>query len=331
MNLDDIATELQVKFSDPPLIIEGGNSLVLQAKSLSGDTYAVKKYKGSLKRIERTLIREEASLFFLSKHKVLNIPQIICTNRKLGLIVYSWIDGTQANSELRSMQAILEMCEKLYTIYSRDSHFEDAIDAAFSLSDIERQVIHRLKSLDASTSTQFKSLACIGLRDRLSSYKSLLPRNLILSGQIFSMSDLGTHNMLHDANKFYFLDFEFFGRDSIDKMIGDFLLHPRNDFDEPLIEQFLAFFISHLNWKVENLEFLLPFLSLKWATIAFSREFRDNTHTLNEKSLHSATCNSIGFKYLRYFDHLISGSTIKYSETFSRFSDKVECCNDDKN
>ena len=67
MNLDDIATELQVKFSDPPLIIEGGNSLVLQAKSLSGDTYAVKKYKGSLKRIERTLIREEASLFFLSK------------------------------------------------------------------------------------------------------------------------------------------------------------------------------------------------------------------------------------------------------------------------
>jgi hypothetical protein len=71
--------------------------------------------------------------------------------------------------------------------------------------------------------------------------------------------------------RFYFLDLEFFGKDSAVKMILDYLLHPRNQFSFEEKVKALEWTEKKLGTSLDLVMNCAPFLAAKWATIVARR------------------------------------------------------------
>jgi len=322
MDFDQISQKLKLEVSEKILMIKGGNSSVVKAKLKDDSIIAVKIYKGETARIQRMLARELSAVSFLTSNGLLNVPEILEARSDLGLIVYKWIDGESPDSNAKCMDAIITMCLELAKL-SKDCEFDSAVDAAFLIEDIKLQILDRITQLRIEFKFKIVKTICALLEDKLRNYQSIFDRNEKLLPFTLNISDLGTHNMLLSGNSFKFVDFEFFGFDSVDKMVGDFLLHPRNLFQKNEILTFKESISNNLTWEPENLKFTLPILSLKWATIAFKRELRNLTQDCSDENLQIFLDESSGMRYLDYYDHLISINAIDSISSFSLFTAKI--------
>ena len=322
MDFDKISKRLHLEISNELEVIQGGNSSVVKAKLKDNSLIAVKIYKGEPSRIQRMLVREQSAISYLTENNFHNIPEILEVRKDLGLIVYRWIEGELPIPNSKCMEAIIEMCLALNNINKKNG-FENAIDAAFSIQDIEFQILERINLLRSEYTYQFAKTICLSLEEKLQKYRSIFSENHKLFPHTMSISDLGTHNMLYAEDSFSFIDFEFFGRDSVDKMVGDFLLHPHNKFKKNEIVKFKESISNKLGWKSENLNFLLPMLSLKWAAIAFKRELNDLELSHSEERIKAFLDTSKGIKYLEYFEYLISSEPIDLASTFNLFTAKI--------
>ena len=319
MDFDEISQKLNSKVSEKILTIKGGNSSVVKAKLKDDSLIAVKIYKGKATRIQRMLDRELNAISFLTSNGLLNVPEILETRRDLGLIVYRWIDGDSPDSNTKCMEAILAMCMELDKL-SKDCYFESAVDAAFYVQDINLQILDRITELRIEYKFQIAKTICALLDDKLKNYQSIFTRNQKLLPCTLNISDLGTHNMLLSGDSFKFVDFEFFGFDSVDKMVGDFLLHPRNQFQKNEIFAFKENISNNLAWGPESLKCTLPILSLKWASIAFKREFKTLAQDYSDDNVQKFLNESNGMKYLDYYDILISIDSIDSISSFNLFT-----------
>lgn len=322
MDFDQISQKLNLEVFEKILTIKGGNSSVVKAKLKDDSIIAVKIYKGETARIQRMLARELSAVSFLTSNGLLNVPEILEARSDLGLIVYKWIDGESPDSNAKCMDAIVTMCLELNKL-SKDCEFESAVDAAFLIEDIKLQILDRITQLRIKFKYQIVKTICTLLEDKLRNYQSAFDRNEKLLPFTLNISDLGTHNMLLSGDSFKFVDFEFFGFDSVDKMVGDFLLHPRNLFQKNEILTFRESISNNLAWEPENLKFTLPILSLKWATITFKRELKNLTQDCSDENLQNFLDESNGMKYLDYYDYLISINTIDSISSFSLFTAKI--------
>lgn len=322
MDFDQISQKLNLEVFEKILTIKGGNSSIVKAKLKDDSIIAVKIYKGETARIQRMLARELSAVSFLTSNGLLNVPEILEARSDLGLIVYKWIDGESPDSNAKCMDAIVTMCLELNKL-SKDCEFESAVDAAFLIEDIKLQILDRITQLRIKFKYQIVKTICTLLEDKLRNYQSAFDRNEKLLPFTLNISDLGTHNMLVSGDSFKFVDFEFFGFDSVDKMVGDFLLHPRNLFQKNEILTFKESISNNLAWEPENLKFTLPILSLKWATITFKRELKNLTQDCSDENLQNFLDESNGMKYLDYYDYLISINTIDSISSFSLFTAKI--------
>ena len=322
MDFDKISNELHLEISNELAVIQGGNSSVIKAKLKDDTLIAVKIYKGEPSRVQRMLAREQSAISYLTENNFHNIPEILEVRKDLGLIVYRWIEGELPIPNSKCMEAIIEMCLALNNINKKDS-FENAVDAAFSIQDVEFQILERINLLTSEYEYQFAKTICLLLEEKLQKYRSIFSENHKLFPHTMSISDLGTHNMLYTDGSFRFIDFEFFGRDSVDKMVGDFLLHPRNSFEQNEIVRFKESISNKLGWQSENLGFILPILSLKWAAIAFKRELTELKISSSNESIKLFSYTSNGLKYLEYFEYLISGESVDSVSTFNLFTAKI--------
>jgi hypothetical protein len=322
MDFDKISKELHLEISNELAVIQGGNSSVIKAKLKDNALIAVKIYKGEPSRVQRMLAREQSAISYLTENNFHNIPEILEVRKDLGLIVYRWIEGEPPIPNTKCIEAIIEMCLALNSINKKDG-FENAVDAAFSIQDIEFQILERINLLICEHKYQFAKTICLSLEEKLQKYRSIFSENHKLFPHIMSISDLGTHNMLYAEGSFNFIDFEFFGNDSVDKMVGDFLLHPHNKFEQNEIVKFKEIISNKLGWQSKNLHFILPILSLKWAAIAFKRELKELEISNSEESLKVFLYTSKGMKYLEYFEYLISGEPVDSVSTFNQFTAKI--------
>ena len=320
MIFDEKIGKLYLNVSNLIKIIEGGNSHVVKAKLNDDSLVAVKLYKGEPNRIQRMLTREQNAIEILTARNFLNIPEVLEVRKDLGLIVYRWIDGKPPISDKKSMEAIISMCSSLDQLEKRGDNFENAVDAAFSLYDIDLQIKERINLVRLNSKSELSKTAFLLLEEKLEKYRLIFNENKIFSSCTISVSDLGTHNMLYANNSFKFIDFEFFGRDSLDKMIGDFLLHPRNEFKNSEILNFKEYISNKLGWHIEKLNVILPILSLKWAAIAFKRELIEIERSVSPDSAIRLLRETNGMKYLRYFDYLISIKSNDLISTFRHFA-----------
>ena len=322
MDFDKISKELHLEISNELAVIQGGNSSVIKAKLKDNALIAVKIYKGEPSRVQRMLAREQSAISYLTENNFHNIPEILEVRKDLGIIVYRWIEGEPPIPNTKCMEAIIEMCLALNNINKKDG-FENAVDAAFSIQDIEFQILERINLLRGEHTYQFAKTICLSLEEKLQKYKSIFSKNHKLFPHTMSISDLGTHNMLYANNLFKFVDFEFFGRDSLDKLVGDFLLHPRNKFGASEILSFKEYVSSNLGWHIENLNTILPILALKWAAIAFKREIIDIERNISQERTFTLLEETNGMKYLKYFEYLISSKPNDSISTFHHFTAKI--------
>jgi tRNA A-37 threonylcarbamoyl transferase component Bud32 len=319
MDFNKISNELNLEISNILEVIQGGNSSVIKAKLRDSALIAIKIYKGEPSRIQRMLAKEQKAIRYLTENDFHNIPEILEVRNDLGLIVFRWIEGKPPIPNTKCMEAIIEMCLALDNLYKKVS-FECAIDAAFSIQDLELQIIERVNLLRNECTDTFSKKMFLSIEEKLQEYKLIFSDNQKLLPYTLSISDLGTHNMLHTGNSFSFIDFEFFGLDSVDKMVGDFLLHPRNMFAQNEIIKFKESISNELGWHRENLNFTLPILSLKWAAISFKRELKNLEMNYSEESINKFLDASIGIKYLEYFEYLVSASLVDSVSTFNTFT-----------
>jgi tRNA A-37 threonylcarbamoyl transferase component Bud32 len=305
------------------LSIAGGNSQVLKGLLSDGTVIAIKEYQGSQQRIERMLSREQKAIEFLRENGLKNIPQILEIRADLGLIVYRWIEGNVPLANHETMSSILKMYGDLKEIYNDGLVFDKAIDAAFSIPEIHTQILNRIQHFDVTYSSPNIKILCSQINQRLNLCSLNQVKGHTFDQKTFSLSDLGTHNIIFSGSSYAFIDFEFFGVDSVNKLVGDFLLHPRNEFKEDDISRFTKFVSKISNWELIELNEVMPLLALKWAAIAYGRTFNQAGHkALNEIS-EELIRESKGTLYLEYFDSLLRGKPRDMFETFRSFEDRV--------
>ena len=284
--------------------IPGGNSSVFKGHLPDGTALAIKEYKGDKQRIERMLSREEKAINFLRGHGMRDIPEILEVRTDLGLIVYRWIEGNAPLANHEAMSAIIKMNGALADIHKNGGIFDNAIDAVFSVSEISNQILTRIQQFHVSYPTTRIRVLCDQLNERLRSCISSKSQNSEFTQHTLSVSDLGTHNIISSESVYNFIDFEFFGLDSIHKLVGDFLLHPRNEFKETEMLRFMESISKISNWDSIELNKVMPLLTLKWAVIAYGRTFREAKLEATGEITEEQIKKSNGSLYLDYFDSL---------------------------
>ena len=284
--------------------IPGGNSSVFKGHLPDGTALAIKEYKGDKQRIERMLSREEKAINFLRGHGMRDIPEILEVRTDLGLIVYRWIEGNAPLANHEAMSAIIKTNCALADIHKNGGIFDNAIDAVFSVSEISNQILTRIQQFHVSYPTTRIRVLCDQLNERLRSCISSKSQNSEFTQHTLSVSDLGTHNIISSESVYNFIDFEFFGLDSIHKLVGDFLLHPRNEFKETEMLRFMESISKISNWDSIELNKVMPLLTLKWAVIAYGRTFREAKLEATGEITEEQIKKSNGSLYLDYFDSL---------------------------
>ena len=238
------------------------------------------------------LSREVASITFLRNFGIANIPEIIEVQYELGLIVYHWIDGKEPRPDSISMEELINFCISLKEVYNLGNSFENSIDAVFSFTELESQISNRIKDLERTFPSFEVNDLCNDLRDKL--------RGCI--------------------------DFEFFGLDSVNKMIGDFVLHPKNKFNQNDISRFVSRVSNAFEWDTNELMEILPLLTLKWALIAYSRSFKEENIKGIVEIGNNNIDKSLGTQYLKYFDlggHIGANNSIKSFCSFQGIIDQL--------
>jgi thiamine kinase-like enzyme len=252
-----------------------------------------------------------------------NIPEILEVQYELGLIIYRWIDGREASPDSRSMDELLKFCITLKEISKSGESFQNSVDSVFSFKELESQISNRIHELAYTFPYLEVTELCHRLKERLENCNKY-SKNTFFTNKTFSVSDLGTHNMITSKGIYYFIDFEFFGLDSIAKMVGDFILHPRNIFNQKNISRFVSTIVEKFDWDADDLIEILPLLTLKWSLIAYLRTLKEHSLKGINRVDYTVIDKSLGTQYLMYFDrsgHVGSNNSIK---TFSMFRGIVD-------
>lgn len=222
----------------------GRNSRVYKVTSDINIIYCVKFYFTSNVDSKDRLFIESTAFSNLRKCGFHSIPNVIAVDRKMNMAVYSYIEGYKYEThEYFNIAKVVDFIislqdEKVHNIFLS---FADAADASFSLNeifaDIERR-FDRLSNHKSINSTAFSNFYFNELLpfygeekdaaiERSTNYgidsATLLDDHL----KILSPSDFGLHNIIISGDgRLNYIDFEYFGWDTPEKCINDFLLHP---------------------------------------------------------------------------------------------------------
>ncbi len=221
----------------------GRNSRVYKIATDLNQYFTFKEYFKSASDSRDRLKTEYSAFTILNEAGFRNIPKPITADHDKSWAIYSFLDGVKLTSKSITYRDITEIAEFIFSLQREDvrdsfNAFQDAADASFSLNqlfnDIESR-IGRFKSLypDNSILTKFynffnKKLVAFYTVEKARACKEYTPE-LTLSKRyrILSPSDFGFHNLLKTSSgHFNYFDFEYFGWDSPEKCINDFLLHP---------------------------------------------------------------------------------------------------------
>jgi hypothetical protein len=240
----------------------GGNSIVYIVEN-QNSTVVVKKYLGALERRTSSLNREVKAINFLKSNNLRLIPNLLDVSEENSLIVLEHLRGVNPIPNKKAMDAIIYFVQLLKVIYAQDNTFPDAIDSISNSADLLTQIENRIITLEKEKLIyEIIEHARIVL-NRLSS----LNYDSKVCNATYSVSDLGLHNMIRCKEGFRFFDLEFFGADSPVKLIGDFLLHPKNIFPGHLRLQFHRELTQLFNVSESAIAEYLPLSALKWSLI----------------------------------------------------------------
>ena len=243
-----------------------GNSKVFIVKK-NKKSLVVKKYLGSIERINLSMNREIDALTFLKSKEIRSVPELIQFDRNERIVIMEYLSGTTPRANSESIEAIIKFAKLLNEVCMKDANFGYAIDGIIKTSDLFAQIESRIFSLQSKNSD---SQLLAEARYSILSLKSQNLEDKIWSAT-YSVSDLGLHNMVRGREGIRFFDLEFFGADSPIKVIGDFLLHPKNSFPNILRHRFFSELKQVYGVTESSIVESLPIIALKWYMIVLPR------------------------------------------------------------
>jgi len=292
---------------------KGGNSVIYKCKKTDGSYIGVKEYLGDAPRRLRSMMREVETLNFLRKHNFKYTSKLISFSKVNPSICYEWIEGTIPEKNDYIKNQIEETLMSLKLLYEFDPDFPLAVEAVSSLTTLKRQIAARIDAAEIYLNKYPEVLQLIQRNQESKKSKLFLKDSFPIN--TYSLSDIGTHNMLVNSDgKVYFLDFEFFGADSKVKMIADIFSHPQTIFtSEDIVE--LAKRLALSDNEFQQLIIIIPEIAVKWALIT-SRRLSEQVF------INQDTTNQILEQirnFIEYSNYLREISEITMIQTFPEF------------
>jgi len=258
--LEDLRSK-GIKVSEPKKQV-GGNSNLFKFR-LDGKRYVLKVYEGGKERTNRSRERELESIQFLRREGFFQVPNVNLELSPEDGVCFEFLPGKNPKLDKRTNREILWAFKVLRKIYVESPNFMEAVDASFSTSDVILQIELRLQREELRETGR--------IENTLERLKMLEPLKFPESSLTYSFSDVGPHNTIVYFGRYWFLDLEFFGRDSAVKMINDYLLHPKNVFSKKTLKRSIEMAENSFDINREVLFKSTPFFAAKWATIVARR------------------------------------------------------------
>lgn len=259
----------------------GRNNQVYRITDLRNRSVVLKRYFHHEGDRRNRLEHEWKFLVYGAERAAGFIPKPIGRSLESRVALLEYIPGEiydqePTHAEVRKAIRFIECLNENLDSVDRD-RLPVAADACFEMTDHIRLLEHRLKRLERATDPRVISFIREDLSPRARTViewvERLEPR-IRKSPAMVSPSDFGFHNAVRrsDNSRPCFLDFEYAGWDSAEKLIADFFSQP----DIPIAERFLPEVLDRLQpivgadshrQLVEFTPSLLALHALKWCCI----------------------------------------------------------------
>jgi len=269
-----------------------GNNRVYSVQCSDSKKYVAKFYfRHSSDQRERLEV-EFASLSFLWRQGISDIPYPLAISREKSCAIYGFIEGkkiTPAEITVDDINRVVDFLRRLKDLsgVAQAQNIPPASEACFSIKAIIASIEERLNRLTSlkGQGEEYRKLEAF-LRDDFKPFLTVLKRwaqrqcnlrNISFDLEIprrettLSPSDFGFHNAIRaNDGRVVFLDFEYFGWDDPAKTISDFLFHPAVILSQSMKEIFVQrmFDIFKENGRLaERIKIAYPLFGLKWCMI----------------------------------------------------------------
>jgi Phosphotransferase enzyme family len=292
--LKNAASEL---LPSPVVAIEqvagGRNSRVYHLRLASSGSFALKSYFQHSSENRKRMETEVASLEFLWKGGIRNIPKPEASSSEHGFAIYSWIEGRKiaaSDVDAKSIETASDFLCRLSAMRTEPGcdQLPAASEACFSGRAIVENLERRFQRLETcSEHREFESFLSSRLRPAFHRLCDWSRRRLVdafeheldCQNRTLSPSDFGFHNALEDeSGQISFLDFEYFGWDDPAKTVCDFLLHPGMTISPNLKRQFATRVVQGMSGATglaERVQAYYPLFGLKWCVILLNEFLPD--------------------------------------------------------
>ncbi len=234
---------------------------------------------GKRKRFEA----ETTALVLFAEGGIEVTPRVIAKDKLNNCVLMEWIEGARVDhygaEEIKALVAFIEAVHDIARKGLRRD-IRCATEACLNGNEIVRQINLRLSRLDASKNEHprlraFLDEEFLPALNEVSQwsqkqYQCLrldFSENVGFEQQTLSVVDSGFHNTLRKDNKFYFLDFEFFGWDDPVKLVADTLQHPGMTLDDENKQMLFSGFMKIYGQDEmfgARIKLLYPLFGLKW-------------------------------------------------------------------
>ncbi len=267
--------------------IQGGNNNRVYRVETEGKSYCLKQFFTHEDDPRDRLKHEFRFLEFCKTQNVSHVPLLIASDKKLSIILMTWVEGRTANEDdvtPKNMMKIGEILEKMNTKGLKEGVLPTASEACFSLikhlKSVDRRVI-ALEDIDGRDEIAQEAVDFVvdelepcyeKLRERFLAECAEVGLDINLEikwdVRVASPSDFGFHNVIVGGDdELHLVDFEYAGVDDAAKLICDFLLQVKlpvpADAKGILLDVFEDLGWDRLSLN-ERVRVLLPLYRMKW-------------------------------------------------------------------
>lgn len=212
----------------------------INIETLFGDKCVVKRFDVNRADSLARFSRESAFYQFCLEKKIDHVPKLLDIKPLDRILTLSWFRGKtiqRGDSQIFSrFCTFVETLNKFNTNEPLIENLEPAGESFFSCEELKTLIKNRESNIKREYVEVY--LAWEEYENIQGQANELLQiEGLNFGKTIINPSDLGLHNYMQNENDYCFFDFEFAGLDSEAKLLYDFVMHPKNQFDDFTIEE----------------------------------------------------------------------------------------------
>lgn len=270
--------------------VAGGRNSRIYRVETGVDVFALKFFRPDKDGKRERFEAETAALSLFAEGGIEASPRVIAKDEPNNCVLLEWIEGERVkNFGAEEIKASVAFIQAVHDIARKRPRQEirRATEACLNGAEIVQQINLRLSRLDASRGEHpqlraFMDEEFLPALNEVSDWSQRQYRclrldfseNIAFEQQTLSVVDFGFHNILRKGNKFYFLDFEFFGWDDPVKLVADTLQHPGMTLGDENKQMLFSSFMK-IYGKDEmflaRLKLLYPLFGLKWSMIMLNQ------------------------------------------------------------